>query len=194
MTIAGRDSSGSITETEVVDVAGGSGWRRVQFDPVWTGIETLDLGVQAGVAGVNGSTHGFYDNLWLVPEPLQVPLNVDLWDPLNQIDPAATGPIPVGILSSSIAAGGSVDFDATTVDPLTLRFGFGEAEDQLASPFLADHNGDGLVDSTAEFLTEESGIICGDTDVFLVGETLDGIEFMGTDAIETINCDVSCHP
>jgi len=192
--ITAFDRNGAVVGTRSVSSLDGAGWQIVEFDPVWSGVRTLRLGVQAGIDGIAGTAFGFYDNFRLSPEPLEVAVDVDLWDGSNQIDPAATGPIPVGILSSSIAAGDSVDFDATTVDPVTLRFGFGEGENQLSAPFFADHNGDGLIDSTTEFLTEESGIMCGDTEVSLAGETLDGIEFMGTDVIETVNCDVSCHP
>ena len=42
---------------------------------------------------------------------------------------------------------------------------------------------------TAWFLIQSAGIACGDESAELSGETKGGVEFRGSDVIETINCD-----
>lgn len=193
--ILALDAAGSVIATETVSSADGSGWRTISFDDsVWTGIRTLRLGVQGGIPGMAGTAYGFFDNFWLSADPLDVSVDVDLWDNANQINPAGTVEIPVGLLSSSIAAGDAVEFDAVTIDIDSLRFGAGEVANVLVTPFTADHNSDGLIDMTASFPTEGSGIACGDTEVSVTGQTTDGLDFRGSDVIETTDCEAGCHP
>ena len=106
----------------------------------------------------------------------------------NSINPRSRGVIPVAILSSSIANGDSADFDATTVDPLSLRFGPDEAPAFRGWVGFEDVNGDGLLDAVAHFRTQETGVACGDSDVLLTGSTVDGHEFAGADSIITVGC------
>jgi len=48
-----------------------------------------------------------------------------------------------------------------------------------------DINGDGFTDVTSHYPTHETGIVQGDVEACVAGETFDGIEFKGCDSIQT---------
>lgn len=105
----------------------------------------------------------------------------------NPINVKSKGVIPVAVLSTQVSHGEPVDFDATTIDPTTVRFGPG-----LASPRSGGHvedvDGDGDLDMVFQFDTQASGIGCSDTEAKLTGKTTSGVQFEGTDAIRPIGC------
>jgi hypothetical protein len=107
-------------------------------------------------------------------------------DEANVVYPNQTGKLPVVVLSAD-------SFDATQVDPATLKFGSAEAG--IAEPVVIS-NVDGQFgdDTTARFKVEESGIFCNDADVTLTGRTYSGEPFSGTDSIDATLCeDGGCH-
>jgi hypothetical protein len=122
-------------------------------------------------------------------------INVQLYDANNEVDPASNNLISIGIHSTSVAGGDSVDFDATQVDPSTLKLGVGEATN-VSYPWVNDWDGDTNFDDVAfGFRTPETGIICGDTEVLLNGETYAGDPFTASDSVSTTDCaDTGCHP
>ncbi len=89
------------------------------------------------------------------------------------INPRSQGVIPVSLLTTD-------DFDATRVDPATVRFGPGEAAPHRAAGKVSDVNGDGRPDMVLHFSTVQAGFACGDTEASMAGRTLDGIFFEGT--------------
>ena len=88
---------------------------------------------------------------------------------------------PVAILSTET-------FDATTVDPTTVRFGATGTEAAPRHLARNDVNGDGRPDLILRFRLGDTGIECGDTEAFLTGETFDGQAIEGSDAIKTVGC------
>ena len=87
-----------------------------------------------------------------------------------------------------------IDFDAMQVDPATLKFGAGQAPN-AANPLIQDVDGDIDLDAVFLFEIPASGILCGDEEVALQGDTYLGESFIGTDAITTIDYESSgCHP
>jgi|GEM_PF-1873093 len=99
----------------------------------------------------------------------------------NSINPRSMGAIPVAILTTE-------DFDATVVDPSTVLFGKTGIE---ASPFhyaFEDVDGDGDIDMILHFRTQETGLVCENTEAILTGETLDGQAIEGSDSIKTVGC------
>ena len=89
--------------------------------------------------------------------------------------------IPVAILTTDT-------FDATTVNPATVRFGATETE---AAPVLAaveDVNGDGQPDLLLHFNTQDTGIQCGDTSASLTGQTFSRQAIQGSDSIVPVGC------
>jgi hypothetical protein len=91
------------------------------------------------------------------------------------------------ITSASLAILGSIDFDATQVDFSTVTFGRDGAS-PVHDGHVEDVNVDGFMDMEFHFKTQETGIVCGDTEVILMGETFCGIQFTGTDTVKTVEC------
>jgi hypothetical protein len=84
-------------------------------------------------------------------------------------------------------------FDATQVDPATLRFGVREAT-SVDAPVIANVDGLYGADTTVKFQVAQSGILCNDTEVSLAGETYAGEQFVGADVIDATACEAGgCH-
>lgn len=120
-----------------------------------------------------------------VPE-LAITVKIDIkpgsWP--NSINPDSKGVIPVAILTTSTAVGESVDFDATTVDPSSVKFGPNEA--LAVQSAIEDVDQDSDLDIILHFKTQETGIQAGDTEACLTGKTTDGQEIEGCDAVRTV--------
>jgi hypothetical protein len=99
----------------------------------------------------------------------------------NRINPKSHGVIPVAILTTD-------SFDATTVDPLSVRFGPKGAQAAPKKRHIEDVNHDDEPDLVLHFKTRATGIQCGDTSASLTGETFDGDPIQGSDAIQTVRC------
>ncbi|MBU8869893.1 MAG: T9SS type A sorting domain-containing protein, partial [Gemmatimonadales bacterium] len=108
-------------------------------------------------------------------------------NPINCKQPQ-NGTIPVAVL-------GSGEFDVTTLDQATIRFGPDEAtaanhpghnNNRNHIRHSMDINHDGHPDLMFHFRLAETGIHCGDTEATLTGETFDGEPVLGTDVIRTV--------
>jgi hypothetical protein len=99
----------------------------------------------------------------------------------NSINPKSKGVIPAAILTTDT-------FDATTVDSLSVEFGPNGAIEAHGKGHIEDVNGDGKNDLMLHFRTQATGIQCGDTSASLTGQTFNGEEIEGTDAIVTVGC------
>jgi hypothetical protein len=84
--------------------------------------------------------------------------------------------------------GDSVDFDAATVDPLSVAFGPNGALAAKGKGHIQDADGDGDDDLVLHFRTQETGLQCGDTQAVLTGVTFDGQSIEGVDVINTAGC------
>jgi len=128
--------------------------------------------------GVNPS--GFPEG-WIAVLPQAIDVEIDI-RPLshhNVIDPFGRGLIPVAIF-------GSDDFDVAGVDATTLAFGPAGAPAAWVSLLKSwDLNHDDRKDLVSYHWTHETGITMGDTKACLTGKTLDGIAFEGCDAVLT---------
>jgi hypothetical protein len=90
--------------------------------------------------------------------------------------------------SISVAVLSAADFEAPNlIDASTLKFGPGQASIS-GSPRVRDMDGDGDEDLVVKFLTNETGIACGDTRARLSGYTFDSRSISGSDATNTFNC------
>lgn len=99
----------------------------------------------------------------------------------NSINPKSEGVIPVAILSTDT-------FDATTVDPSTVKFGPDGATEAHGGRHREDVNKDGKKDLVLHFRTHDTGIECGDTSASLTGKTVSGQAIAGSDSIQTVGC------
>jgi PKD repeat protein len=117
-----------------------------------------------------------------IAEHEYTPITIDIKpgsDP-NAVNPRSKGVIPVAIL-------GSIDSDVTQIDSSTVTFGLDGAS-PAHDGHVEDVNDDGYMDMMFHFKTQESGIVCGDTEATLTGETFDGTPITGTDTVKTVGC------
>jgi len=97
----------------------------------------------------------------------------------NPINLKSKGVIPVGILSTDV-------FDATTVDPLSVRFGPSGASEVHNKGHIEDVNEDGKPDLVLHFHTQQSGILTSATQACLIGRTGRGLDIRGCDIIRIV--------
>ena len=105
-----------------------------------------------------------------------VPVDVQPGDTVSTINPKSNGKIPVAILSTA-------NFDATTVDPSSVRFG--PAANSPTASSVQDINGDGKPDLLLQFTTNQTGIYAGESRVCLSGQSTAVGFIVGCDSIST---------
>jgi hypothetical protein len=118
-----------------------------------------------------------------VLQQVTIMVNIDIKpgsDP-NSINPGSKGVIPVAILTTDT-------FDATTVDPLSVKFGPNGAGEAHGRGHIEDADGDGDLDLMLHFNTQDTDIQCGHTSASLTGKTFDGQAIKGSDSINTVGC------
>ncbi len=115
-----------------------------------------------------------------IPGP-QVEIDIKPGSDPNAVNPAARGLIPVAVLTTD-------SFDALTVSVSTVQFGPNAASIAHRSGHLEDVDGDGDLDLVLHFPTQATGILCGDTEASLSGETFGGQAIQGSDSVLTVGC------
>jgi hypothetical protein len=131
-----------------------------------------------------------YDGkIYVFESPISATITVEIdikpgsWP--NHINPRSKGVIPVAILTTSTTVGESIDFDAAAVEPLSVKFGPGEAVEVHGKGHIKDVDNDGDPDMVLHFKTQETGIKSGDTEACLTGKTFDGKSIQACDTIKT---------
>jgi hypothetical protein len=162
----------------------------IPADVGFFGPETYFLGVtdDRGIKSLTVGTAPFperhrwvIDNLTIASSSTtSVTIDIKPGSDPNSVNPRSKGVIPVAVL-------GSGDFDATQVNPETVTFGLGEAS-PAHSGHIEDVNDDGFMDALFHFRTQETGIVCGDTEATLIGKTFDETSIPGTDNVSTVGC------
>ena len=122
----------------------------------------------------------------LGPQVTSVDIDIKPGGDPNSINCRHNGVIPLAILTTSTATGDPVDFDATTVDSSTVRFGPAGAMRTHPRAHIQDVDGDSDMDMVLHFRQRNTGIQCGDVEACLTGETADGSPIHGCDAIRTV--------
>lgn len=100
----------------------------------------------------------------------------------NSVNPYSRGVVPVAIL-------GNDTFEVEDIDVTTLRFGPSGAAPTHSHPgHHLDQDLDGYMDLMVHFKTQDTGIVCGDSEARLSGSLLDGLPFEGSDTVQTVGC------
>ncbi|MFN2398851.1 MAG: hypothetical protein ABR543_09480 [Gemmatimonadaceae bacterium] len=112
------------------------------------------------------------------PAPIAVAIDIRPNRFPNVIEVDGRTKIAVAILSDAT-------FDATKVDPLSVRFGPNGAREVHNRGHVDDVDRDGDLDMVLHFATQATGIALGDTQACLTGQTTAGVPFKGCDSILT---------
>lgn len=102
----------------------------------------------------------------------------------NRINPNSSQNINVAVFSGK-------GFDATTLDPNTIRFGATGTEAAPVHLGRRDVDGDGRRDLVVRFQIPDTGISCGDSSATLTGNVSTGAAIIGSSPIRTVQCRVS---
>lgn len=118
--------------------------------------------------------------------PTAVAIDVKPGSDVNPINTKSKGVIPVAVLTTD-------DFDATTINPETVRFGSLSSILSNEGALLAhtdghieDVNDDGRPDFMGHFATQDAGFTSDDEYGWLVGETTDGESIAGRDMVQIL--------
>lgn len=124
--------------------------------------------------------------VWSVPvtaqQPLKVTIDVKPGDDKVTIEPEREGIVPILIVSSP-------QFDATTVDPDTIRVGPEGTEASIFRSMLEDVDRDGDTDRMLLVRVRDMRIKCGNTIIKVTGKTVRGRSFEGSDAVAAAGCE-----
>jgi hypothetical protein len=126
----------------------------------------------------------------LPPPTLPTELTIDVKPETgnNPVNPKSKGVVEVAILTTSVESGDAADFDPwESVDPTTIALGPGNAAPS-SEPSALDVDGDGDLDMSLTFQTEELGVQCGLTELELTAMTFEGDSLVGSDSITTPGC------
>ena len=105
------------------------------------------------------------------------------------IDPFEMRMLTIAVLTTRTDAGETQDFDATRVDPLSVRLGTSGATIVVRSMSeLEDVDGDGDEDLVLHFRGQTTGLQCGDTQLTIDGRTEESMSFSAVADIATPEC------
>jgi hypothetical protein len=79
-------------------------------------------------------------------------------------------------------------FDATTVDPTSVRFGVTGTEDAPRKTALEDVDHDGRADLILHFATQDTGMTCTTQEMTLTGTTTTGQPVEGHQTVRPVGC------
>jgi hypothetical protein len=139
--------------------------------------------VNAGGLSVtfNGVNH-FSTIVGLLPDAIQVDVDIKPGETPNVVNPGSKGTIPVAVMSTPT-------FDVTKIDWRLVTFsGAHVAQNKKGKLQIAivDVNGDGIDDVVAQFQTAELLLTRTDTQAVVEGLTLDGRRFRGSDSVKIL--------
>ena len=114
-------------------------------------------------------------------QAIKVSVDVKPGDAKTTIEPNRGGMLPVAILSTA-------QFDASTVDPASLRVGPTGTEAEIFRSMQEDVNRDKRTDLLLLVRLQDMNVKCGDRAIRLTGKTKGGMEIEGAEAVTTEGC------
>ena len=167
-----------------------NGTYKVQVIGTGNGPYTLDFGTASGpgntsLQSVTGTAVPGQTDTYIVSavggQPIsiqrQVQIDIKPGEDPPAINPGSNGVTPVAILSTPT-------FNATTVDPHSVKFGPNGASPVHTS--IQDVDGDGTPDLILQFSTTQTSITAGNTQACLTGKATSGLNIVGCDTIQTV--------
>jgi len=139
------------------------------------------FGFEGGVQGYGTKSYDCYalavrsGDVSFAPVPEPIDIDIKPGSCPNSINLGSKGVVPVAVLTTEV-------FDASTVDPSTVKFAG-------ASPVrwtMEDVNGDGDVDLLFHFKTQELNLTEDNTEATLTGFTYGGQPIEGTDSVRIV--------
>ncbi len=148
--------------------------------------EATEEEAEAAMDACPESTGGFFDRalVGITQGPvlfIPVTIEVNPSHSLASIHHARQGVTTVAVLSSP-------GFDASTIDPRTVKFGPAAAAAIDSTSHLADVNNDGKLDLVLDFSAAATGIKCDDLSAALTGKTKNGTPIRGTGPAGNAGC------
>ena len=131
--------------------------------------------------GWNDSYHGVIDGYVVEYEAEAITIDIKPGDAPNVIYLSSNGKIPVAVLSSTA-------FDATRIDPASVRFGRKGTEAAPESCSFEDVNKDKQKDLICTFNTQDTELVCNDTTAVLRAKDLLGYSLRGSDSVQLLLC------
>jgi hypothetical protein len=125
--------------------------------------------------GLNGGPFEVYSAVQAVA------MDIKPGDTSNTLNLRSRGVVPVTILTTE-------EFDATSIDVTSLRFGATGEEASAVRAIFNDADNDGDTDLLVFFRTEETGVDCETLFTYLSGLTFEGAKIAGTDSVNIVGC------
>jgi hypothetical protein len=175
---------GEIVSQSGIYLSGTNQWLPLALDGVIDEVEVYTAGSTAF------RPYGVDNIQWepAAPDSISVAIDIEPDSDANCVDPASNGVVTV-LLAGSEALG------VEQVHPDSLAFGpNGAARAHENGPHYTDTDGDGLLDLIVHFPVQDTGVLAGDAELCLDGETLDGVPFGGCDVVNTAVDDPACAP
>jgi hypothetical protein len=117
----------------------------------------------------------------LAAQVTRIAIDIAPGDSPTVIEAGRGGLLPVAILSTPA-------FDATTIDPSTIRFGPTGTEAEPARTVTEDVDRDDRVDMMSLIRVADVPLPCGDVDMRLKAETSTGAAVEGVERVTIIGC------
>lgn len=184
-----RQLSGQTVTLDMPAGAVSADWL-VEFYDTTTGarLQTIDADQDAVTGDITFTLPDFQGSLAFKVYPV-FPLIVDV-----NVTPGRandniqhnTRPLNVAIMSSITGAGYPIDFDATTVDPSSVRFGPGQATP--TANLQLDVDADGHLDLGLQFQKRQTALPCGRSNAVLTGQTMTGRSIFGIESVRVVGC------
>ena len=165
----------SVLEDDLVSVSGG---RRLSDQKIQALQALIDQRGASSVYMSIGIGGGFID---VFSSVRAVTMDIKPGDVVNTLNLHSRGVIPVAILTTE-------QFDATSIDVTSLRFGATGEEAPAVRAVLDDVDDDGDTDLLVLFRTQDTNIDCETLFTYLSGATLTGVEIAGTDSVAIVGC------